>query len=101
VLLAGLVLGLAYMIILNTAGAIFPPSGDGADYSRSYIKMMWRKGPVALGFSSALFLALIKWAVGLSRVSASAMTGSSGLEIHRSLDSILDRPARLISSPSN
>jgi len=67
-LLAGLVLGFTYMVLLNTAGAIFAPSGDGADYTKSYIKMMWRDGPVALGISSALFFVLIKWAVGLSRV---------------------------------
>lgn len=67
-LLAGLVLGFTYMVILNTAGAMFSPSGDGADYTKSYIKMMWRDGPIALGISSALFLVLIKWAVGLSRV---------------------------------
>lgn len=67
-LLAGLVLGLVYMILLNTAGAIFMPPGDGTDYTKSYIKMMWRDGPVALGISSALFFVLIKWAVGLSRV---------------------------------
>jgi hypothetical protein len=67
-LVAGLVLGFTYMVILNTAGAMLPPSGDAADYIKSYIKMMWRDGPVALGISSALFFVLIKWAVGLSRV---------------------------------
>lgn len=67
-LLAGLVLGFTYMVLLNTAGAMFSPSGDGADYIKSYITMMWRDGPVALGISSALFFVLIKWAVGLSRV---------------------------------
>ncbi|MGH7970597.1 MAG: hypothetical protein ACREIC_17870 [Limisphaerales bacterium] len=67
-LLAGMVLGFTYMVILNTVGAMFAPSGDEADYTKSYIKMMWRDGPIALGISSALFFVLIKWAVGLSRV---------------------------------
>jgi hypothetical protein len=67
-LIAGLVLGFTYMVIRNTSGAMFMPSGDGADYTQAYLKMMWRDGPVALGISSALFFVLIKWAVGLSRV---------------------------------
>ena len=66
-LLAGLVLGFVYMVILNVLGVmLMPPQTE--DETKSYIKMMWRDGPVALGISSALFLVLIKWAVGLSRV---------------------------------
>lgn len=71
-LLAGLVLGFVYMVVLNVASAMLapnsettPPNPDLKDY---YVRMMWRTGPIALGISSALFFVLIRWAVGLTRV---------------------------------
>ena len=68
-LLAGLVLGFVYMVTLNVAGAMVMTAHDRADdYTQSYITMMRRAGPVALGLSSALFFVLIRWAVGLTRV---------------------------------
>jgi hypothetical protein len=68
-LLAGLVLGFVYMVTLNVAGdMVMTPQDAFSDETRSYIRMMWRAGPVALGISSALFFILIRWAVGLTRV---------------------------------
>jgi hypothetical protein len=68
-LCAGLVLGFVYMVALNVAGAMVMTPYDPADnYTQSYIIMMWRAGPVALGLSSALFFVLIRWAVGLTKV---------------------------------
>jgi hypothetical protein len=68
-LLAGLVLGFVYMVTLNVAGGMVMTAHNRADdYTQSYITMMWRAGPVALGISSALFFVLMRWAVGLTRV---------------------------------
>jgi hypothetical protein len=68
-LLAGLVLGFVYMFTLNIAGDMVMTVNDRAeDETQSYIKMMWRAGPIALGISSALFFVLIRWATGLTRV---------------------------------
>lgn len=68
-LLAGLVLGFVYMVTLNIVGGMFMTIHDRVeDETQSYIAMMWRAGPVALGISSALFFVLIRWAVGLTRV---------------------------------
>jgi hypothetical protein len=68
-LLAGLVLGFVYMLTLNIAGdMVMTAHDDFSDQTRSYIAMMWRAGPVALGLSGGLFLVLIRWAVGLTRV---------------------------------
>jgi hypothetical protein len=68
-LLAGLVLGFIYMLTLNIAGGMVMTAHDRFDdQTRSYIAMMWRAGPVALGLSGGLFLVLIRWAVGLTRV---------------------------------
>ena len=70
-LVAGVVLGFVYMVVLNmglassmlTAGHV-----RFADETQAYVAMMWRDGPLALGISSALFFVLIRWAVGLTRV---------------------------------
>ena len=68
-LLAGLVLGFVYMLLLNlVAGMLAQPFTSPEDYTRSYIRTMWRAGPVALGLASALFLVLLRWAIGLTRV---------------------------------
>jgi hypothetical protein len=37
------------------------------DPTEVYVAMMWPDGPLALGISSALFFALIRWAGGLTR----------------------------------
>jgi hypothetical protein len=72
-LLAGLVLGFVYMVVLNLGGfmfgglPIFGPVGNMDDFTQRYIAMMWRTGPVALGISGGLFFILIRWALGLTR----------------------------------
>jgi hypothetical protein len=68
-LLAGLVLGFVYMVVLNVGGAMLLTWDESADdFTKNYVGMMWRSGPIALGLSSALFFVLIRWAVGLTRV---------------------------------
>ena len=68
-LLAGLVLGFVYMIVLNIGCAMLTTPNDRPDdFTKSYVSMMWHAGPIALGISSALFFVLIRWAVGLTRV---------------------------------
>jgi hypothetical protein len=68
-LLAGLVLGFVYMVTLNIAGGMVMTAHDEfSDQTQSYIAMMWRAGPIALGLSGGLFFVLIRWAVGLTRV---------------------------------
>jgi hypothetical protein len=68
-LLAGVVLGIVYMVTLNVAGGmVMTAHVDFSDITRACIAMMWRSGPIALGISSALFFVLIRWAVGLTRI---------------------------------
>jgi len=68
-LLAGLVLGFVYMVVLNIVGSMVTTTDDSPDnYTAGYIATMWRAGPIALGLSSALFFILMRWAVGLTRV---------------------------------
>jgi len=68
-LLAGLVLGFVYMVVLNIAGGmVMTAHDDFADQTQGYVTMMWRAGPIALGLSGGLFFVLIRWAVGLTRV---------------------------------
>jgi hypothetical protein len=71
-LLAGLVLGFVYMVVLNVAGDMLAPGLETTptreDLTDNYVQMMWRTGPIALGISSALFFVLIRWAVGLTRI---------------------------------
>jgi hypothetical protein len=70
-LVAGVVLGFVYMVVLNmgiASGMLMSPQVDYSDQTQAYIAMMWRDGPLALGISSALFFVLIRWAVGLTRV---------------------------------
>lgn len=67
-LLAGLVLGVVYALVLNVAGALLMPLVATPDaMTAHYVAMMWRAGPIALGVSSGLFFPLVCWAVGLSR----------------------------------
>jgi hypothetical protein len=67
-LLAGFVLGLVYMVVLNVLfGLTMSLRLYAGDFAKGYVATMWRIGPVALGISSALFLILIRWAVGLTR----------------------------------
>ncbi len=76
-LLAGLVLGFVYMLILNTLpGLIAIP--DSGDFTQRYVYMMWRTGPVALGIASALFFVLMRWAVGLTRAKRWALRNRMG-----------------------
>ncbi len=82
-LAAGFVLGFVYMVVLNIAGAMLSePWGPETDPTAAYVAMMWKAGPVALGLSSGLFLLLVRWAVGLTRIrilvleETSATTGS-------------------------
>jgi len=60
------------MVLLNLVGAMvrtFPPAAEGPEaMTASYIAMMWKSGPIALGVSGGLFLILIRWAVGLVRI---------------------------------
>ena len=68
-LFAGLVLGIAYMITLNVVGAmVMSPYDDLVDSTSRYVAMMWKAGPIALGLAGGLFLILMRWAVGLTRV---------------------------------
>jgi hypothetical protein len=70
-LLAGVVLGFVYMVVLNmglASGILASPSIQFSDETQAYVAMMWRDGPLALGLASALFFVLIRWAVGLTRV---------------------------------
>jgi hypothetical protein len=68
-LVAGLVLGLAYMIVLNMgAGIILGGRYEEEDFANRYVAMMWRAGPVALGLASGAFLVLLRWAVGMTRI---------------------------------
>jgi hypothetical protein len=65
-LVAGVVLGFVYMYGLNFILDSFVPwealGGVG------YVYSMWRGGLPAMGFGSAIFLVLLRWAVGLVRV---------------------------------
>jgi hypothetical protein len=66
-LVAGFVLGVVYMVVLNFVGASFPDSiQGGGDFTKRYVGIMWQAGPVALGLASGLFLILFRWAVGLT-----------------------------------
>lgn len=68
-LLAGLVLGFVYMVVLNIgAEMVMSPNAIPEDKTKAYVQMMWRSGSIALGISSGLFFVLIRWAVGLTRV---------------------------------
>ncbi len=68
-LLAGLVLGFVYMVVLNVAGGMVMGAHEGfSNETENYVSMMWRAGPIALGVSSGFFFILIRWAVGLTRV---------------------------------
>jgi hypothetical protein len=63
-LLAGLVLGFVYMVVLNIAGGMVMTAHDDlADQTQGYVTMMWRAGPIALGLSGGLFFVLIRWAL--------------------------------------
>jgi hypothetical protein len=44
------------------------PYTSPAEYTDGYIRTMWRAGPVALGLASSLFVVLLRWAIGLTRV---------------------------------
>lgn len=62
-LLAGFVLGFVYMMVLSIGGLFF--LGIGVRHAvDEYVGMMWAVGPVALAIATALFLPLLRWAVG-------------------------------------
>ena len=67
-LVAGFALGSVYMVTLNLVLASAFQQDFIHDPTPAYIKAMWRAGPVALGLASGFFFALIRWAVGLTRV---------------------------------
>ncbi len=62
-LLAGFALGAVYMLVLNV-GAFMVLGYRLQDTVDSYVSMMWRVGPIALGLATALFLPLLRWAIG-------------------------------------
>ncbi len=64
-LIAGLVLGFAYMFLLNAILNLFIPPQR---LFESYAYEMWKGGLPAMGVASALFLVLLNWAVGLVRL---------------------------------
>ena len=64
-LIAGLVLGFVYMVLLNVVGAVV--MGGFARTTADYISMMWRAGPIALGVASGLYFMLFHWSAGLGR----------------------------------
>ena len=67
-LAAGFVLGAVYMIVLNIlARSMLSPLTPQNQFTASYVAMMWRAGPAALGAASACFFVLIRWAVGLTQ----------------------------------
>jgi hypothetical protein len=57
------------MIVLNVVGAGFMfgfrPRTTFTDH---YVDMMWKVGPLAMGMASGLFLFLLRWVVGLTRL---------------------------------
>jgi len=64
-LIAGLALGYVYMFLLNAIlNAFIPPQR----LFETYVYEMWKGGLPAMGMASALFLVLIRWAVGLVRL---------------------------------
>ncbi|MEO1525311.1 MAG: hypothetical protein AAFX06_07735 [Planctomycetota bacterium] len=64
-LLAGLVLGVVYTVLLNVFG--FFVGFFARMNMASYIDMMWRAGPAAMGFASMAYLPLFQWSIGLGR----------------------------------
>jgi hypothetical protein len=68
-LVAGLVLGFTYMLLLNVVGTAFLPDfADQEDFTSRYVSMMWKAGTIALALASGPFLILLRWSVGLTRV---------------------------------
>ena len=65
-LLAGFVLGAAYLFIMNVCFLQYVTYASVSQRA-VYFFMMNYDGPPALGISSALFFLLIPWAVGLTR----------------------------------
>jgi hypothetical protein len=65
-LIAGLVLGYVYMFLLNAILDTFIPPQRLFD---TYVYEMWKGGLPAMGVASALFFVLLRWAVGLVRLS--------------------------------
>ena len=66
--IAGLVLGVVYMIALNIVFSSVFEQDFVHDPTPAYVRAMWRAGPIALGLASGFFFPLIRWAVGLTRV---------------------------------
>lgn len=62
-LLAGFVLGLVYMVLLNVFGLYPLP---GFDFSTAaYRQTMWLGGTAAMGVASGCYLLLLHWSAGL------------------------------------
>lgn len=60
-LVAGLVLGFVYMVVLNVLGIVWLP----VDSVKRYHQMMWHDGPIAMGAAGGLYLILFVWASNL------------------------------------
>ena len=63
-LVAGLVLGFAYMVLLNIAAIFFMTFPRTV---ATHSSMMWRAAPIAMGVSSGFYLLLFHWSAGLGR----------------------------------
>lgn len=74
-LVAGLVLGLTYMLLLNVAAIFFMTFPRTV---ATYSSMMWRAAPIAMGVASGLYLILFHWSAGLGRTTCFLRNGPSG-----------------------
>ncbi len=75
-LMAGFVLGFVYMMVLSIGGLFF--LGIGVRHAvDEYVGMMWAIGPVALAIATALFLPLLRWAVGQTTNTTPVDAGSA------------------------
>jgi len=66
-LLVGLLIGLAYVALLNLGALVFWPHAGNVDYTAAYIRMTWRAGPLALGVAGAMLCPSIRWAAARTR----------------------------------
>ena len=66
-LLVGLVLGMAYIVLLGLSEPILWPRSGNVEYTADYIRMMWRAGPLALGLCGAMLLPSLGWVADLAR----------------------------------
>ena len=74
-LVAGLVLGFVYMVLLNVVAIFFMTFPRTV---ATHSSMMWRAAPLAMGVASALYLVLFHWSSGLGRTTWFLRKGPSG-----------------------